>query len=240
MALKKSVTKAEYAKLPSDIQKEYVADGDNFNLDVEGGIDVGLGELKRAKDNEVAERKKIAAILKERETELETLRTEHLELMKGNIPKGDLAKIEKQYTDKIAKLETDSAAKVAALTGNLQEVYVDNVATTLAAKISTSPAVILPHIQKRLKAVHAEGKTVTKVLAKDGSDSIMTVEELEKEFIANKDFSAILIANRGSGSGGGGQGSGGAGAGNGKKIDLTGSAKDIVARMKTANLVPQA
>ena len=43
---------------------------------------------------------------------------------------------------------------------------------------------------------------VTRVLDKDGKPSAMTVEELAAEFVANKDFSAIITASKASGGAG--------------------------------------
>ena len=79
---------------------------------------------------------------------------------------------------------------------------VDNVATQIATKISNAPALLLPHIKSRLQADFEGDSPVTRVLDKDGKPSAMTVEELAAEFVANKDFSAIITASKASGGAG--------------------------------------
>lgn len=101
----------------------------------------------------------------------------------------------------------------------------------IAAKISTAPAVILPHIKSRLSADLEGDKPRTVVLDENGQPSALTIEELSKEFIENKDFSSIIIASKASGSGATDKtkGSGGAPA---KGIDLSkASPKDLRAHL---------
>ena len=54
-----------------------------------------------------------------------------------------------------------------------------------------------------------DGKAVTRVLDADGAVSALKPEELQKEFLSNDRFSAIVVASRASGSGAGGGRKGG-------------------------------
>lgn len=59
------------------------------------------------------------------------------------------------------------------------------------------------HVTSRLSAeIDEDGKTVTRVLDKDGNVSVMTLEDLEKEFRAVKEWAPFLKAKGGSGMGG--------------------------------------
>jgi hypothetical protein len=77
---------------------------------------------------------------------------------------------------------------------------VDNVAQKLAAEISVSPELMLPHIRGRLRAEFSEGKGMTRVLDKDGSLSAASLEDFKKELLDNPVFKPILIGSKASGS----------------------------------------
>lgn len=209
MALKKTLTKEEHSKLSPDLQKEYVADGDGFKLDVEGGFE-DTAALKRAKDHEKREASEAKRMLKEAQDELATAQQELKDMLTGAVPKNDVARLEKSHADKLAKRETELTTQISTLQKNLESMLVDNVANTIAAEISTSPGVIMPHIKSRLKAEYTEGKAVTRVLDKEGNVSAFTPDDLKKEFLTDKQFAPILIASKGSGGGAGGAGGGGA------------------------------
>ena len=73
MALKLSITKAAYEKLPEALQNEYFADGDGFKLDIPDLPDTTA--LKSAKDREVKARNEAnarARAAEERVAELES------------------------------------------------------------------------------------------------------------------------------------------------------------------------
>lgn len=214
--LKKTLTKEDYAKLSADLKKEYVEDGEGFKLDVEGGFD-DAAALKRAKDHEKKEASEAKRALKDAQEQLDAITKERDEMLSGSIPKGDVEKLKGSYETKLAKREKELTEKIGALTGNLNTMLVDNVANGIATKISTAPGLILPHIKSRLKADFVDGKAVTIVLGADGIPSALSVEDLQKEIIANKDFAPILVGSKGSGSGANGQSRSGA-PGNNKTV----------------------
>lgn len=191
MALKKKLTKEEHAKLSDALKAEYIEDGDGFRLDVDGDEDTGA--LKRAKDRE-------AQLRKDAEKEAKELR-ERLESIEGDDArkKGDIATLEKSWQSKLEKQREEYEAKVSKLTSHTTKTLVDNVASQLAHKISNAPAIIMPHIKSRLIADFEGDTPVTRVLDKDGKPSALTIDELANEFVANKDFSAIITASKASG-----------------------------------------
>jgi hypothetical protein len=191
MALKAKITKEQFAKLPADIQAEYVEDGDSYKLDVEGLEDTGA--LRRAKDRESQGRKDAEAALREAQEELERINGDDAR------KKGDIATLEKSWQKKLDDQKADYEGKVAKLTSHTTKSLVDNVALSVATKISNSPQLLIPHIRARLQANFDGDEPVTVVLGKDGKPSTMTVDELSAEFVANKDFSAIIVGSKASG-----------------------------------------
>lgn len=218
--------------LPDPIKAEYKqGDDGKYHLDVEG-LDEhpGIGALKRAKDYEKSERQKLAKMVSDLQAQLEAITEERDNILKGAIPKSDVEKLEGSYKEKLAKREKELLEQIGALTGNLQTMLVDNVAQSMASKISKAPELLLPHIKARLKAEFVDGKAVTRVLDKDGNPSAFGIEDLQKEIVANPAFAPIIIGSKASGSGaeGGQSGSGAPG-----KIDFTkASPKEIAAHLK--------
>lgn len=207
MALKKKITKAEYDKLKEGVKENYIEDGDNgYKLDLEGEQDNEA--LKRAKDRETQLRKDAEKKAKELEDKL--LDIEGDDARKS----GDIDLITKSMTSKhekeIAKLKLDFETEKTGLTEKLgkfethsKKQLVDNVALQLATKLNPkSPKVLLPHIKERLIADLEGDEPVTKILGSDGKVSNLTLDQLQAEFVANKDFADYIIGSNASGSAG--------------------------------------
>lgn len=201
MALKKKLTKEEHAKLSEAIKSEYIEDGDGFRLDVDGDEDIGA--LKRAKDREAQLRREAEAKLREAQEELSKLSDDDAR------KKGDIATLEKSWAKNWGeKLQAEKSAHEAAMLeqktnyeaqlnkfiSHTKTQLIDNVAMQIASEISTSPAVMMPHIKARLQADLEGDVPATRILSQDGKMSNMTAKELAAEFVANKDFSAIIKA----------------------------------------------
>lgn len=210
MALKRILTKEEHAKLPADVKKEYKEEGENFVLDIDGYEDPAA--LKRAKDHEKEARKNAEKQVKDLQDQLTALTEERDGLLSGAIPKKDVEKLEGSWKKKLSDREKELTTQIEAANGTLQTLLVDNVAVALATKVSTAPKLLIPHIKSRLRAEkNSEGKYETKIVDNEGKLSALTVDELEKEILANKEFAPILTGSKGSGGGAGGSGGGGAG-----------------------------
>lgn len=192
MALTIKITKSVYDALSADLKKEYIADGDEYNLDVTGLEDTGA--LKRAHDRNKVKIKDLEKKLNDTEAELDTYKSD---------PKArDIKALETSWNDKYKTLKDESDAQVNKFKGFLDETMVNSVANSLANEISNAPELILPHILKRLTPDYSGDKPVTKVLDKDGKASALTLEDLKKELLTNKAFAPIIVASRAKGSGG--------------------------------------
>lgn len=200
MALKQKLTAAEHAALPDALKAEYKLVGTEYVIDVEGYEDPA--ELRRARDREKQEKADAKKALKEAQDALAALQAANGDDEASKARKaGDIAVLEKSWQE---KLTTEVSARDKKLNEREQFIstqLVDNVALQIASRISTSPAVILPHIKQRLSADLTGETPATRVLDAHGKPSALTVAELEKEFVGNKDFAAIIIASSGSGGG---------------------------------------
>lgn len=215
MALKRKITKAEYAVLNPLIQAEYKADGtEDFVLDASGYEDPG--ELKRALDREKQEKKDAKEKVTALETKLATITDTDARRA------GDIATLEKSWKDKLDAAVADATVKLSQKDKFINETLVDSVALAAATELAgENGIVLLPHLKQRLAAELTGEKPLTRVLDKDGKPSALSVEDLKKEFAGDKRFASVVIASRASGGGAaGGNGSsnnGGAGSG-GKKF----------------------
>ena len=220
MGLKRKLNKEEHAKLGEHLQTLYVEEGDSYRLDLD---DDDVGALKRAKDREVQLRKDAEKKAKEFE--------EKLGEIEGNDARkrGDIQTLEKSWQEKIDKQKAEYEARVGKLAAHTTRTLVDNVAMSIATKISNAPALILPHIKARLQADFEGDEPRTRVLDKDGKPSALTTDELSAEFVSNKDFAAVITASRASG-GARSLVSGGANVSNGQ-------APSDLSKMKPAELV---
>ena len=191
MALKRKITKEQFDKLSEGVKAEYIADGDGYKLDIDGDEDTGA--LKRAKDREKELRQQAEEKLREAQEELDRISGDDAR------KKGDIATLEKSWQKKLDDQKAEYEGKVSKLSTHTTKTLVDNVASQIAHKISNAPALILPHIKARLKADFDGDEPVTRVLDAAGKISALTVDELSAEFVANKDFSSIIIASKASG-----------------------------------------
>lgn len=185
MALKRKISKSTYEGLNEVIRKEYVLDGDDYVLDVEGIEDTGA--LQRAHERQKEKNKKLTEQLAKIEGELETLKespeTRDVKAIEEKLTKAHQKELEKR-DERLAKL-SDFAKKSLA----------DNIAMEVAKEISTSPSLMLPHIKSRIIADLEGDEPTTKVLSKDGKTNI-SLDDLKKEILDTADFAPILVGNR--------------------------------------------
>lgn len=206
MALKRKLTKTQHDKLSDDLKKEYKADGDEFVLDVDGDEDTGA--LKRAKDRE-----KLRA--DEAETERDELRAENEKLEKGKA--GDVRKLQKAHETERTELTTKHTGELTKrdsfITRQLKTGTAERIAATLNPK---SPRIFVPHLEARITVDLSGDEPKTIILGADGKPGMvdgkpMTAEQLQAEFVANKDFAGMIVGSKASG-GAGATKTGGGGA----------------------------
>lgn len=225
MAIKRILTTEEFSGIPEHFKSEYKANeaGDGYILDLSDYEDPGAAV--RAKNHEKTAHAETKKKLTEYEAQLTQLNEEREAMLKGSVPKSDVEKLETTYKTKLSKRESELTGEIAGLRSNLDSLLVDSVATSLASEISTAPKLILPHIRARLKAEYVDGKGRTVVLDGEGNTLESGLDGLRKEFLANNEFSAILIGSKASGGGAAGAGKGGALAKDIRKMTATEEAR---------------
>ena len=197
MALKLNISASDFETLADPIKAEYKKSADGYTLDVSGIEDTTA--LKRAKQHEAEQRR--AA-----EAEARELRNK-------------VSNLEAGTDDRVTALQTELETTKATLGGEntnlkkaIEATTLNSAAKDIAAKISTSPALMLPHIKSRLAVGFGDdGSAQIAVIGADGKPSKMTLDELGSEFVANKEFSAIIKGSSSSGGAGTRTNPGGAG-----------------------------
>jgi hypothetical protein len=194
--LKRKLTKDEFAALSEAMKAFYKADGDNFVLQVETHADDDPGELRRA----LARERQNAKDEKDR---ADRLQTQVDGLVADPNRAKDMKTLEDSYKNKIADDKKASDKTIQRLTEQLQKSLVADQALKIAAELAGDNAeVLVPHIEKRLKA-DLEGDTpITRVIDAKGQLSALSFDELKKEFVDNAKFSGIIIASKGHGGAG--------------------------------------
>lgn len=193
MKFKRKLTKAEFEKLTEVQQQLYIADGDNYILNIE---DTAFENLKIEKAN----LKKELDEYKEKEVERiaaaeERVRKKAEDDYKKAKSDKDIETVEKSWSDKYSKLETQFNDLTLKHNDYVKSSLINAEVNRIANEISTVPDVILPHIKSRLDVDLTGEQAKLFVLDKQGQRSALTVDELSKEFIDNPSFSAIIKAS---------------------------------------------
>ena len=198
------------SEVEESLQSLYKKVGDEYVLELEDDEE----DRFRAKHGEAEKHRKAAEDkVNDLTSEMKSLKTKLEELENGGHRKaGDVEALEKSYQKKLEDQKGEYEKKLGAVNSHLQEILVDGVANTLAAELSESPSVLLPHIRSRLTADLEGDKPSTKVLDKDGKPSASSLDELKNEFINNQEFAGVIKAGMGSGSGANRGSKGGSGA----------------------------
>jgi hypothetical protein len=214
MALKDTVKTLE--EVDEAHRPLYVADKEvGFKLDVEGREDPA--ELRRAKTRESEGRKAAEKKVADMEA-AQTAKDEEARLAREDAAKkaGDVESLQKSWKE---KYDTDLALEAAkhkpvidSLESDVTRLLIDNEAHSIASGIALpgSEGVLFPHVRNRLRVEMRDGKRTTVVVDTEGKASAMTLDELKKEFVANKAFAPVLAASRASGGGANGGKGGGA------------------------------
>lgn len=208
--MKKVLTEAEWEALHEQLQAVYSMGQDGkYHLDV---TDDDTDALVNAKNHEKEKRKiaeaKVAAFEKEAQDAKDEAERAAEELARKN---GDTDALEESWRQKNAKevaAEKEKADKANAVLNNM---LITSAADNIANEICTVPALLKDTIQKRLRVEITEaGTAITRVLDAAGQPSALSLDDLKKEFVDNKDYAAIIKASNGSGGGAtGNQGNGG-------------------------------
>lgn len=194
MALKMTITKEVFDKLPADVQKEYKVSADGYVLDVEGYTEPA--ELKRAKDREKDR-------ADEAERKLADVQKEYDKLKGDDVKKsGDIDALDRRWQAKHDKEVERLTGVITKMRGKSAEDTLTSTVDGIAAKLAPKHAKLLgPHIRSSLKAETDDDGNVKLTMSKDGKWVDYDAAALEKSFRDNKDFAGIVQASGASGGG---------------------------------------
>jgi DNA uptake protein ComE-like DNA-binding protein len=212
MALKMTISPSVYEGLTADVKKEYKKVGEDYQLDLDGYEDPA--ELRRARDREkeeAAEAKRALNAEKAARTAAEKQARE-LEAAGKSVDEAVKAK----ETEWQTKYDTDTKKLTDQLTGLTNATvtaHKNAIADSLANKVSTAPTLLAPRIAERIEVeIDPATNTPKSYILKDGKRTAWTVDDLEKDILANKEYATILRGTKASGGGGAPSTPGGGGA----------------------------
>lgn len=193
MALKRKLSKEAFEKLSKDIQSEYKEKDGEYVLDIDGDEDTSA--LKRAKDREQQRAKDAEKRADELQAQLDGISD------KDSRKRGDIETLEKAWKKKADETQAQYDARIGKLEGYAKKSLIEGTASAIAAKISTVPALMAKAVRERLTVDFDGDEPTLRILGTDGKPSAMTIEDLSKEFVANKDYSGIIVGSKASGGG---------------------------------------
>jgi hypothetical protein len=200
MALARKINQTTFDGLHEEIQKLYEKNGDEYNLT---GIEKeDTGALTRALDRERLEKKQATDDAKAAKDELEALKKNTPE----STPKDkDIARLEKLWENRVTEAQTKGAEALAKKDAFIKKSALQTSAMSIAQAIAVKPSaieVLMPHIERRLTVEIGDDGPKIRVLGKDGEVSANSLTDLEKEFVDNDAFSALIIGSRATGGAG--------------------------------------
>lgn len=197
MKLKRKISQSELEQLTKELQELYTKVGDEFVLNLDDTAFETLKAEKKSAEEKLAkyEQEEEERIRKAEERAKKKAQEEY-EKAKGD---KDVEAIEKSWTDKYSKLETEFKGLQEKHNGYVTKSLVETAVTAMANEISTHPSLISPHIRSRLGVDLTGDSPKLVVLDENGQRSALTVDELKKSFVDNKEFSAIIKATSANG-----------------------------------------
>lgn len=190
MKLKRKITQTELEQLAEPLQALYAKVGDDFILQVEDtAFETLKAEKKKAEDELKKYQDEEAERIKKAEERAEQKAKEKYEKAKTD---KDVEAIEKSWSEKYDKLQAEKEELNAKHIDYVKKALIETAVAKMASEISTSPTLISPHIRSRLDVDFSSEEPKLIVLDANGQRSAQTLQELQKSFIDNKDFSAII------------------------------------------------
>lgn len=193
MALKRKLDKETYEKLSDEMKKLYTEKDGDYTIALEDSGDDDTAALRRAFEREKQEKKELKATLKELTDKLEE--KDGIDAKK----RGDIETLEKAWKEKADKIQKDYEARLSQKDAYISSTILDSAARSVVSDITTSPTILMPHVKSRLSVDLSGDEPTVRVLDAKGAVSAMSVDDLKKEFVANKDFSSIITASKASG-----------------------------------------
>lgn len=198
MTVKRKLSKSEWEILADPVKGLYKVDGDSYILDFEDKAFETLKDenavLKAEKAKGDAEEAARIAAAEERG------RKKAEEEYKQAKADKNVEAIEASWTKKYGELEVKLKAAEDAHQVFARKAMIDSAVVEMANRISTTPELIYPHIERRLDLDFSGAEPKLFVKDESGLRSALTLQELEKSFVDNSKFATIIKQN-GAGSG---------------------------------------
>lgn len=205
MKRKLKITKEQYDALDDAGKAFYVEDGKGgYRIDVDDSE--VAEEMRRGRDRE-----KLRADDAERKAQdLET----RLSALEGDDARkrGDIATIERSWQTKLDAQKADSEKTITGLKSKLENVMIDSAVDAMAHEIFVKPGRDARLIRDRVYIDYDGDTPIVRVRDKEGKASALTLDDLKRETLDNKDYADILVGSKATGSGGAGGNQGGGAA----------------------------
>lgn len=198
--MKYKLTKSEFEALPEEMKKEYALGGEGATLKVEGEGVPTQAEIDRLKEKHLIadkHRKEAEKSRDEAEARAEKLR-EDLGKASG---KEQIEKIKQEHQAELEKIRGEREAEQKAAKDAANSKLKKETAEAFANEHFTIPRLMIGPFADRLSIEEIEGKGVVRVLDAEGKASALSLDELKREFLDNKDYAGIIKADAGRGGG---------------------------------------
>lgn len=174
--------------------------------------------LRRAKDRETEANRK----LREKLAELETAIADKDEEIKNAKPNRKVDELENSWKQKLADEKKQAAETIAKQAKFIESTLIEAEAAKLANMFSV-PTLGTKLVKERLSVEHGDDGPKVRILDAAGAPSAMSLDDLRKEFVDNKEYAPLIVLSRGKGGGAAGSGGGTGGGANKsfKEMDAT-------------------
>lgn len=189
------LTPDEHKALNETVQGEYTEKDGAFVLSLEGHEEhfAPKAKLHIAETHRREAEKKVA--------ESEAREAGLLSKLENADGKKAIEEIRTNAQAEIDKVKSEYAEKEAAAKIESNKNLIAAEAGKFAGEKFTIPSLIQDAYAKRLSVEEVDGKQVVRVLEADGTASAKSVDDLQKEFLDNKEFAPIIKGAQSSGSG---------------------------------------
>lgn len=235
MAVKRKISKTEFDALSDEKKEFYIENSERrgeYILDMDADFNK---DLTSALDRLKTEKTELEGKLEATTTELTTERGKKLD-KDGAVSKTDHEAMKASYETKLATEIAKLTGVITKKDGFIRKTLVDAKATELATKISKVPSLMARVIKDRLSVDLDGDDPKTVVLDSDGKPSAFTLDDLQQEIVANKEFADIIIGSKANGGGNAPQVPGGGNAHNSPTPSLSDlPPEQLVAHMKATH-----